>query len=341
MTARMKRLFPLFFLALLLTAEPALSLEKGMTIRAVRSVSYTAFTRIVFELDAAGPYVLTRSADGRSLLLSSYDGSCTLKSALPQVHDGVIAGVESREEAGRLFIIIRLDAAAGEVKDFVLRAPDRIVLDVTKGPAPPAPALTEAQVLIALDPGHGGRDTGVVEAQVEEKALTIDLAQGIRKALQKNQRLKVMLTRDRDIGVTLDERAAVANAAGAVLFVSLHAGPGKDTRVYIQDPEEDSGPQASRPESRDFLGYETGSEQQEKLWGRQQASHAKDSGVLGRILARGLSGNAEAEPVQAPLAGLNTVDAAAVLVEIGMAQDRTRAAELIAKGIEQYVSGNR
>jgi N-acetylmuramoyl-L-alanine amidase len=341
MTARMKRLFPFFYLVLLLLADPALSLEKGMTIRAVRSFSYTAFTRIVFELDAAGPYVLTRSADGRSLLLSSYDGPCTLKSALPQVHDGVIAGVESREEAGKLFIVIRLDAAAGEVKDFVLRAPDRIVLDVQKGPALPSPALTEASVLIVLDPGHGGRDTGVVEAQVEEKTLNIDLAQAVKKALQKNQRLKVMLTRDRDIGVTLDERAASTNAAGAVLFISLHAGPGRDSRVYIQDPEEDSGLQASRPENRDFLAYETGSEQQEKLWGRQQASHARDSGVLGRILARELSGNAEAEPVQAPLAGLRAVDAAAVLVEIGMAQDRTRAAELIAKGIEQYVSGNR
>ena len=52
---------------------------------------------------------------------------------------------------------------------------------------------------------------------------------------------------------------------------------------------------------RDFLGFEAGSEQQ-NFWGRQQAAHARESGALGRILARQLAGNATAEPVQAPLA---------------------------------------
>ncbi len=310
-------------------------------VKAVRSSSYDAFTRIVFELESAAPYVLTRSADGRSLLLTAYDGPCTLKSALPPLHDGVIRALESAEEAGKLIIVIRLTAAAGDVKDFVLRGPDRIVLDVSKGSIPANAVPGDAQMVIVLDPGHGGRDTGVVAGQGEEKSLNLDVAHAVKKALLKNQRLKVVLTRDKDTTITADERAAAANAAGALVFVSLHSAPGTGSRVYIQDPEEDLEVQTARPESRDFLGFETGSEQQEKLWGRQQAAHAKESGALGRILARELSGNTDAEPVQAPVAGLKAVDAAAVLVEIGMDQDRTRAAEIAAKGIEQYVSGNR
>ena len=47
-----------------------------------------------------------------------------------------------------------------------------------------------------------------------------------------------------------------------------------------------------------------------------------------------------AEPVQAPLALLKAVDAAAVMIEIGMEMDRMQAAEAIAKGIEQYVREN-
>jgi N-acetylmuramoyl-L-alanine amidase len=59
------------------------------------------------------------------------------------------------------------------------------------------------------------------------------------------------------------------------------------------------------------------------------------------MLARQLTGKESAEPVQAPLAGLKAVDAAAVLVEIGMMKDRSRAAEAIAGGIEQYARENR
>ena len=45
--------------------------------------------------------------------------------------------------------------------------------------------------------------------------------------------------------------------------------------------------------------------------------------------------------MQAPLAGLKAVDAAAAMVEVGMEQDRVRTSEEIAGGIEQYVMDNR
>ncbi len=337
----MKRLSLIVFIGLLLLPAASVPAEKGLTVKTVRSFSYASFTRIVLEIESAAPYVLTRSTDGRSLHLSSYEGPFTLKSALPPIHDGVIAGVEAKEEAGRQVLVIRLESGAGEVKDFVLRGPDRIVLDVPKRFAVSEPASPEKQITIALDPGHGGRDTGIVTGQGEEKALSLELAQTIRKILLNDQRLKVVLTRDRDAALTLDERASAANASGCNLFVSLHLAPGRDTRVYIQDPEEDADMQAARPESRDFLGFETGSEQQEKLWGRQQAAHARESGAFGRALARELSGNSAAEPVQAPLAELKAIDAAAVLIELGADQDRMRMAEAVAKGIEQYVVGNR
>jgi hypothetical protein len=77
------------------------------------------------------------------------------------------------------------------------------------------------------------------------------------------------------------------------------------------------------------------------VWGAQQAAHAGESGVLGRRLARRLAGTDAAEALQVPLAGLKAVDAAAVVVEAGMEQDRARIAEAIAGGIEQYVREDR
>jgi len=288
------------------------------------------------------PYVFTRTADNRTIMLTAYDGALLVQSALPPIRDGVVNGVELREESGKNYLVIRLDSAAGEVKDFVLRGPDRIVLDITRGRAPASPpAPSGKQMVIVIDPGHGGKDTGVVTAQGNEKTATLDIALAVRKILQKDPRMHVVLTREQDQPLSIDDRAAISNAAGAALFVSIHAAPGMEPRVFIQDLSEDAGARSAQPVSGDFLGFEAGSEQQEMIWGKQQALHARESGGLGRKFAQQLAGKDGAEPVQAPLVGLKAVDAAAAVVEIGMLQDRLKAGEAIAGGIEHYAGENR
>jgi N-acetylmuramoyl-L-alanine amidase len=352
MTTYMQRLLKLILVSLLMAPAGTFSAEKGLTVTGVRYFSYAAFTRIVFELEAAAPYILTRTTDGRTLLFSAYEGPFALKAQLPAIRDGVVNGIETKEDAGRNVVLIHLDSVSGEVKDFVLRGPDRIVLDITRGAAsspvsppvsPPAPAIADtAAVVVVLDAGHGGRDTGIMTMQGQEKSLTLDLAHAVRKILQKSGHFKVLLTREKDQALSLDERAGFANAAGTAIFVSIHAATGAAGRVFILDPDDDlAGQQTARTASRDFLSFEAGSEEQEKLWGRQQAGHAKESGFFGRRLARQLEGRDDAEPVQAPIAGLKAIDSAAVMVEIGMEQDRAKAAEAIAKGIEKYARENR
>jgi len=337
----MRTVIKLIGVCLLMLPAAALPAEKGLTVKGVRYFSYASFTRIVFEIEAAAPYVLTRTTDGHSLILSAYDGTFALKSPLPSIRDGMVSGVERREDAGRTVVVIRLDAAAGEVKDFVLRGPDRIVVDIAKGAAlAPAPQPGKP-VVVALDAGHGGNDTGIVTAQGQEKAITLGLAQAIKKILQKDPRVQVVLTREKDQALSLNERAVAANAAGASVFVSIHAAPGTTDRIYIQDPGEDMGAQAAQPASRNFLSFEAGNEQRGMLWGRQQAAHARESNALGRQLARQFDGKDNAEPLQAPLAGLKAVDAAAVMIEVGAGRNRAKAVEAAAKGIEQYVRENR
>jgi N-acetylmuramoyl-L-alanine amidase len=346
----MQRLLKFILVSLLMVPAGTFSAEKGLTVKGVRYFSYAAFTRIVFEIEAAAPYILTRTNDGRTLLFSAYEGPFALKAQLPVIRDGVVNGIETKEDAGRNVVLIHLDSAGGEVKDFVLRGPDRIVLDIARGAAssaasPPAspPAIADtAAVVVVLDAGHGGRDTGIMTMQGQEKSLTLDLSHAVRKMLQKSSHFKVLLTREKDQALSLDERAGFANAAGTAIFVSIHAATGAAGRVFILDPDDDlAGQQSARTASRDFLSFEAGSEEQEKLWGRQQAVHAKESGVFGRRLARQLEGRDDAEPVQAPIAGLKAIDSAAVMVEIGMEQDRAKAAEAIAKGIEKYARENR
>lgn len=341
-----KAAFSAVLLCLLVLLQPAFSVENGLSVKRVRYFSYASFTRIVFEIEAAAPYVLTKNADGRAVLFTAYDGPLVLKSPLPALRDGVVNGMETKEEAGRFCVVIGLDAAAGEVKDFVLRGPDRIVLDIARGgsreqpAADPVPSVPEERTVVVLDPGHGGKDSGIVTGRGQEKSVALDIAFAIKKILQKNPRLKVLLTRERDHAATLDERAASANAAGAHIFVAVHTAPGPGLSVFIQDPDEDIGGRATRSAARDFLSFASRNERQEKLWGRQQAAHAKESGALGRTIAGRLRGK-DSEPVQAPIAGLRAVNAAAALVEVGMEVNRARAAEAVARGIEHHVRENR
>ena len=80
---------------------------------------------------------------------------------------------------------------------------------------------------IILDPGHGGKDPGKVNPTVgyTEKAATLDTALRL-KALLEKRGFEVLLTREKDVAIELQDRAPLANAAKADLFVSLHYNGG-------------------------------------------------------------------------------------------------------------------
>ncbi len=326
------------FILFLVLAGVSSAEVKGLTIKGIRFFSYPTFTRIVFEAEASAPYILTKDESGKRLVLTAYEGPLAVIAEPPSIQNGVVKDVEVKAEADKLFIYINLDASAGDAKDFVLPGPDRIVIDISKGQAPAAIKPAQSR-LVVLDPGHGGRHSGIVTSRGQEKDATLDLAIYIKKIMQKNAGLKIALTREKDQAVSFEGRAAIANSSDASLFISLHLSHAGGVRVYISEPDLEIAPKASAA-PRDFLGLDTVSEQQEMLWGAQQAAHVKESARLGRRLAQQLSGKGGASPVQAPLALLKSINAPAALVEIGVEQDRKKAAETIARVIEQYVREN-
>ncbi|MFQ1700990.1 N-acetylmuramoyl-L-alanine amidase [Loktanella agnita] len=76
--------------------------------------------------------------------------------------------------------------------------------------------------VVVLDPGHGGIDPGANRDGVQEAEIMLDLAQEIAAALAQTG-IRVELTRDTDNFVPLSARLTTARAAGADLFISLHA----------------------------------------------------------------------------------------------------------------------
>ncbi len=77
------------------------------------------------------------------------------------------------------------------------------------------------EVLIALDPGHGGEDEGCSREHVYEKEINLAIARAVESRLLE-MGYKVMFTRKTDDMMTLEERVDKANEAGADLYVSIH-----------------------------------------------------------------------------------------------------------------------
>ncbi len=75
---------------------------------------------------------------------------------------------------------------------------------------------------VIVDPGHGGKATGTQAALgVVEKEVVLDLALRLRTLLQESG-FEVLMTRETDVDVDLQERARIANEARGDLFVSIH-----------------------------------------------------------------------------------------------------------------------
>ncbi len=75
---------------------------------------------------------------------------------------------------------------------------------------------------VVIDPGHGGHDRGGVPGQrISEKALTLDTSIRLARIL-KEAGLKIVMTRTRDVFVSLPERSRLANKFRSAIFVSVH-----------------------------------------------------------------------------------------------------------------------
>lgn len=89
---------------------------------------------------------------------------------------------------------------------------------------PPVPERPSRKPMIVIDAGHGGVDPGAIgRSGTQEKRVTLAMALELRKQLEGTGRYRVSLTRETDVFLRLQERVQKARAAGADLFLSIHA----------------------------------------------------------------------------------------------------------------------
>ena len=85
---------------------------------------------------------------------------------------------------------------------------------------------------IVVDPGHGGKDPGASAFGLKEKNIVLEIARKLTPILAEQTGAEVILTRDTDIFIPLEERTAIANTNDADLFISLHVNAHPSPKVH-------------------------------------------------------------------------------------------------------------
>ena len=199
-------------------AEVGVSGDPGWPVTRIRQGAYAdRTTRIVFDLASPGKIAGGDfSDDGRTLTLDlaplSNEGIGEAIAAPRKLYLPPVA-YRAAPPRSRYSITVPLPAARPGF------TPPRIV-----GPA--------GRPLVVIDAGHGGHDPGAIGADgSREKDLTLTIARAIRDELVKGGRVRVALTRDRDQFLVLTERAQIARALRADLFISVHADSAPGTQA--------------------------------------------------------------------------------------------------------------
>jgi len=114
--------------------------------------------------------------------------------------------------------------------------------------------------VIVIDPGHGGSDYGAIgRGGTREKDVVLEIARDLAKLIRKDKQFRVVMTRDGDKTVTLDQRADKANKEGADLFISIHANASVKQRArgwnvfFLAPAKNDSARAVAQFENSFFL----------------------------------------------------------------------------------------
>jgi N-acetylmuramoyl-L-alanine amidase len=317
-----------------------------------------AMTRLTLDVAPATPHAITQEGSRLTIRFEADALDATLPSAPP---GDLVSAV--RPGDGPATVAVDLGPRFGSHKASDQpgdRGSGRIVIDVLANtttatpPAPPPAAPADPPPLldlppagglrtIVIDAGHGGDEEGAKGPDgTLEKAVTLSVARRLKAALESRLGVRVILTRDGDQTVGLDERAALANNNKADLFVSLHANASvrasaAGAEVFYLSLEEygDQAQRVARGESEALPVFGGGTRDIEViLWEMAQARYIEQSANLAKLVEATLRERVPMSPraiQQAPFRVLVGANMPAVLVEMGFITNPDQEKQLVSE----------
>lgn len=263
---------------------------------------------------------------------------------------------------------------------YPLASPPRLVVDVTRAAPPPVPSTPASAArdvpgalvapaptprpeprVVVIDPGHGGTEEGAKGPDGHvEKDVVLALARTVREVLTARG-YRVVMTRDSDASVGLQDRTALSNAAKADVFLSLHmnaarASSAHGTEVYYLSLDASDRSAAALADSENRAeppatpSAETNAALRDLdliLWDLAQNQHLAASSRLAEIIQgdfNRLLGITTRGVKQAPFRVLIGVNAPAVLVEVAFIsnpeEEQRAASEEFRKAVAETLAGS-
>lgn len=244
--------FTLFFLIFALTLLPSPSAGEPAeaptaVLNAIRYRPDQDSLRIVLELSGPAAFADRHLRNPDRIYIDLDHTSVANPIAPIETGDGIVKMIRSgQHDKETVRVVIDLDSAV-DYKVFPLTSPDRVVIDIFK--KTPAARRPDVSVLrtIVIDPGHGGKDPGAIgRHKLMEKEIVLDVGLRLKRLIKEKLGVHVIMTREEDIFIPLEERTAIANAKDADLFISIHTNSSrkkeaKGVETYLLGRATDKG----------------------------------------------------------------------------------------------------
>ena len=203
----------------------------SVEIKDIKYLSTPEYTRVYVELSKNAEYTKGRLPDPERIYLDIKDAR--LSKGINQhqpITDKLLKAIRIGTNANIVRIVLDINVTAYTYKTTLLNKPDRLIIDILPQKAEERKAEIRVDEglfkrRIVIDPGHGGHDPGAIGPNgLYEKDIVLDIALKVKDIINKEYpQYEVILTRDRDIFIPLDERTNIANKNNADLFISIHA----------------------------------------------------------------------------------------------------------------------
>ncbi len=375
---------PVFFLLFLFLG--IYSLPQGRSLLKVDVQDYQDYSRVILQSTAP---LSTSIEKSESYLFVKIRAGVSYRFQRDSFQSRFVKSIDWSQGRDSFTLTVQTENADFSFDSFKLTDPPRLVIDIYPHSSrveaketdslpvnPPAvensgernyPSPSEPECVV-IDPGHGGLETGAKgKFGTLEKDLTLAIALKLAEIVRQKRASHVVLTRDRDSDISLDDRSAIANNNKATVFISVHVN--SSYRKGAAGPETFFlSRNATDEDARRLAFLENNSKELENsiqsddedvikmiLWDMAQTAYLKQSSELAEDIQTELNllwGTANRGIKQAPFKVLTGVACPAVLVEVAFLSNpqeerklltdeyQQKVAEAIYSGLANFLRGN-